>query len=48
MPILKRELSFAGSVAAGDMEGVFRNWRITFRWLGEDAIDIDFEDYPGG
>ena len=27
---------------------ITRNWRITFRWLGEDAIDIDFEDYHGG
>lgn len=21
------------------------NWRITFGWLGEDAIDVDIEDY---
>ena len=21
------------------------NWRITFRFDGEDAIDVDFEDY---
>lgn len=21
------------------------NWRITFRWSGEDAIDVDLEDY---
>ena len=21
------------------------NWRITFGWIGEDAIDIDLEDY---
>jgi toxin HigB-1 len=27
---------------------ITRNWRITFRWLGEDAIDVDFEDYHGG
>jgi toxin HigB-1 len=27
---------------------VTRNWRITFRWLGEDAIDVRFEDYHGG
>lgn len=36
----------------GDRRGQFavtvtRNWRITFRWLGEDAIDVDFEDYHG-
>jgi hypothetical protein len=24
---------------------VTANYRITFRWSGEDAIDIDFEDY---
>ena len=27
---------------------ITRNWRITFGWLGEDAIDVDFEDYHGG
>src|SRR6476661_3444157 len=26
---------------------VSRNWRITFAWKGEDAIDIDMEDYHG-
>ncbi len=24
---------------------VTRNYRITFGWLGENAMDIDFEDY---
>jgi toxin HigB-1 len=24
---------------------VSANWRITFGWDGEDAVDIDFEDY---
>lgn len=24
---------------------VSANWRITFGWKGEDAIEIDFEDY---
>lgn len=24
---------------------VSQNWRITFGWRGQDAIDIDFEDY---
>ncbi len=24
---------------------VTRNWRITFRWLEGDAIDVDFVDY---
>jgi proteic killer suppression protein len=23
------------------------NWRITFAWDGEDAIDVDLEDYHG-
>ena len=21
------------------------NWRITFRWDGKDAVDVDLEDY---
>ena len=24
---------------------VSANWRITFGWEGEDAVDVDFEDY---
>ena len=37
----------------GDRRGQYAvtitcNWRITFRWLGEDAIDVGFEDYHGG
>ena len=24
-----------------------RNWRITFAWDGEDAIEVDLEDYHG-
>ncbi|MBV8962894.1 MAG: type II toxin-antitoxin system RelE/ParE family toxin [Hyphomicrobiales bacterium] len=36
----------------GDQRGRFallvsRNWRITFAFDGEDAIDIDMEDYHG-
>jgi toxin HigB-1 len=36
----------------GNLRGRFavtvsRNWRITFAWDGEDAIDIDMEDYHG-
>jgi toxin HigB-1 len=36
----------------GDLAGryavtVSRNWRITFGWLGEDAQDVDLEDYHG-
>jgi proteic killer suppression protein len=26
---------------------VTRNWRITFAWDGDDAIDVDLEDYHG-
>jgi proteic killer suppression protein len=34
----------------GDRRGTFAvdvsgNYRITFRWDGEDAIDVDLEDY---
>ena len=36
----------------GDQAGRFavtvsRNWRITFSFVGEDATDIDLEDYHG-
>jgi toxin HigB-1 len=36
----------------GDQKGrhamtVSRNWRLTFGWDGEDAIDVDLEDYHG-
>ena len=36
----------------GDRKGryaltVSRNWRMTFGWDGEDAVDIDLEDYHG-
>jgi toxin HigB-1 len=35
---------------AGDRKGAFSvtvsgNWRLTFRWDGPDAIDVDLEDY---
>ena len=26
---------------------VSRNWRMTFGWDGEGAVDIDLEDYHG-
>ncbi len=26
---------------------VSRNWRLTFAWDGENAIDVDLEDYHG-
>lgn len=36
----------------GDLKGryamtVSRNWRLTFGWQGEDAIEVDLEDYHG-
>ena len=36
----------------GDLKGryamtVSRNWRLTFGWNGENAIDVDLEDYHG-
>lgn len=36
----------------GDQAGRFavwvsRNWRITFGWEGENATDVDMEDYHG-
>jgi proteic killer suppression protein len=36
----------------GNLKGRFamvisRNWRLTFAWRGEDAIDVDLEDYHG-
>lgn len=37
----------------GEMAGryavtVSRNWRLTFRFEGEDAVDVDLEDDHGG
>lgn len=26
---------------------VSRNWRVTFGWSGQDAIDVNMEDYHG-
>jgi proteic killer suppression protein len=36
----------------GDLSGRYavtlsRNWRVTFAWKGEDATEIDLEDYLG-
>jgi toxin HigB-1 len=36
----------------GDKKGTYAvwitgNWRITFRWSAEDAIDVHYEDYHG-
>jgi proteic killer suppression protein len=27
---------------------VSRNWRLTFGWDGQDAVELDLEDYHGG
>ncbi|MBV8850318.1 MAG: type II toxin-antitoxin system RelE/ParE family toxin [Methylobacteriaceae bacterium] len=37
---------------SGDLAGryavsVSRNWRITFSWSDEDAVEVDLEDYHG-
>ena len=32
---------------AGRFAWVSRNWRITFGWKGEDATDVELEDYHG-
>jgi len=43
---------FGFHALTGDQAGRFavwisRNWRLTFSWHGEDATDIDLEDYHG-
>ncbi|PSJ54902.1 killer protein [Mesorhizobium ephedrae] len=43
---------FGFHALTGDMSGRFavtvsRNWRITFAWDGENAVDVDLEDYHG-
>ncbi len=45
-------VSYGFHVLSGDQAGrysilVSRNWRITFRFDGEDAADVDLEDYHG-
>ena len=49
-----RDLEDVGGFHAlkGDRAGRFaiivpRNWRLTFGWKGEDAVDVDLEDYHG-
>jgi proteic killer suppression protein len=50
-----RELAMIGSgfhALRGDLKGryaliVSRNWRLTFGWGGEDAVELDLEDYHG-
>lgn len=49
------DMTFPGSgfhALSGDQAGryaltVSRNWRITFAWKGEDAAEVDLEDYHG-
>jgi len=41
---------FAFHALSGDRAGRYAvsasgNWRITFAWDGEDAVDVDLEDY---
>ena len=36
-----------GSMAGRFAVRVSRNWRITFGWSGQDAIEVDLEDYHG-
>ena len=43
---------FGFHALSGDRAGRFaisisRNWRLTFAWSGEDATDLDLEDYHG-
>ncbi len=43
---------FGFHALTGDMAGRFsiimsRTWRITFGWRGEDATEVDLEDYHG-
>jgi toxin HigB-1 len=50
-----QELAIPGAgfhALRGDLKGRFamtisRNWRLTFAWRGEDAVDVDLEDYHG-
>ena len=36
-----------GNLAGRYAVTVSHNWRITFGWEGEDAIEVDLEDYHG-
>lgn len=36
-----------GDLAGRHAVAVSRNWRITFSWVGEDATEVDMEDYHG-
>lgn len=49
------DVAFPGSgfhALTGNLAGryaltVSRNWRLTFGWEGEDAVDLEMEDYHG-
>jgi proteic killer suppression protein len=45
-------VTFGFHALTGDHAGRFattvsRNWRLTFAFEGEDAVDVDLEDYRG-
>ena len=50
-----QDMAFVGSgfhALRGDLKGryaliISRNWRLTFAWDGEDAVDVGLEDYHG-
>jgi proteic killer suppression protein len=51
-PLEMNAPGFGFHALKGDQAGRFavsvsRNWRITFSWEGEDALDVDMEDYHG-
>jgi proteic killer suppression protein len=37
--------TLTGNLAGRYAVTVHANWRITFPWSGEDAADVDYEDY---
>ena len=39
--------SLTGNLAGRSAITVTRNWRITFAWRGESAVEVDMEDYHG-
>lgn len=49
------DMNYTGSgfhVLTGDRSGTYaltvsRNWRLTFRWEDDQAVDLDLEDYHG-
>ena len=52
VPSEMNDPGFGFHALKGNLKGRFavtvsRNWRITFAWRGEDAVDVDLEDYHG-